>query len=129
MDTLEKWIPEKVRTWREKKHWASEAGEEHKPLKKAFPYRQNLNSEESLTTTKKWMPVRKTNSATLLICIERCEMVCAASDLSSVNEKKWYIMIIFFFDKTYIEENKKLSWRISKKFTWKGLIVHWFEEK
>jgi len=102
MDTLKKWIPEKVRTWREKKHWASEAGEEHKPLKKAFLYRQNLNSEESLTTTKKWMPVRKTNSATLLFCIERCEMVCAASDLSSVNEKKKiYNDYISFYQNIY----------------------------
>jgi len=46
-------LPEKVRTWREKKHWASEAGEEHKPLKKAFLDRQNLNSGESLTMRKK----------------------------------------------------------------------------
>jgi len=68
----------KVRTWREKKHWASEAGEEHKPLKKAFLDRQNLNGEESLTTHKSGSQLeKKTNSAVRLSASKMCDGVCS----------------------------------------------------
>jgi len=67
----------KVRTWREKKHWASEAGEEHKPLKKAFLDRQNLNGEESLTTHKSGSQLEKPTLLSDFFASKMCDGVCS----------------------------------------------------